>query len=54
MGTPKEISERLGEENFEDAFVKAVGRIPRDMDMGQGFGFGRPRGMGGGGGRRFR
>jgi len=48
MGTPKEISERLGEDNFEDAFVKAVGTVPKDMDMGS-FGSGRTRGTGGGG-----
>jgi ABC-type multidrug transport system ATPase subunit len=56
MGTPREITDKMGEANFEDAFVKAVGRIPRDMDMGAGMGFGRPRGMGGGrgGGRGFR
>jgi ABC-type multidrug transport system ATPase subunit len=56
MGKPQEITERMGEKNFEDAFVKAVGRIPRDMDMGAGFGMGRPHGMGGGrgGGRGFR
>ena len=58
MGTPKEISERMGEDNFEDAFVKAVGKVqmPPGMDGGAGFGGfgGRPRGMGGGGGRGFR
>ncbi len=57
IGRPDEISSRMGESNFEDAFVKAVGRIQGPVsEGGAGFGFygGRGRGGGGrGGGRGF-
>jgi len=43
MGTPQEITTRMGESDFEEAFIKAVG--PSTREAGTSFGF-RPRGMG--------
>lgn len=51
MGTPVEISERMGEPDFEEAFVKAVGKTPSGRGAG-GTGFARPP-RGGRGGRGF-
>ena len=54
MGKPSEITSRMGESNFEDAFVKAVGKIAgRPEDDMPGFGVGRGFGRGGGRGRGF-
>jgi len=55
IGTPKEIAAKVGESNFEDAFIKVVGKTP---EAGEGFGFGPPGpgfggGHGGHGGGRF-
>jgi ABC-2 type transport system ATP-binding protein len=51
MAKPSEIYTRMGEANFEDAFIKAVGTIGGSHEGGRsGFGFGGGRG----GGRRFR
>jgi len=55
IGTPKEIAAKVGESNFEDAFIKVVGKVP---EAGEGFGFGPPGpgfggGHGGHGGGRF-
>lgn len=46
IGTPREIAAKVGESNFEDAFIKVVGKV---AEAGEGFGFG-PSGPGFGGG----
>ncbi len=52
MGTPAEIVAKTGESKFEDAFVKAVGKIAPGVEGGApGFGFSRGGGFHGGRGR---